>query len=345
MALAVYEAGGNVTFISLASHVSYVGYYGKVSEHLSIFDLATRDQLEHSGIHFEDCLSMKEQYLREDASRDEDVKYWTLLEWYINRDKDADYFIDEFRLNHINNDEQLSVISSIMTTCNGHVWLALRKSYLLKQHTDKVEDCLRELHNNHNVCVAGLNVNMRSSALITNISQTESVQADSWDRRNNASAVDTVSSTPVHAMRVDKDEPHLFIKAIHHAFTLLGLTDPLQMNSPDAAVIIVDDLHVEFTNIVSCLPDNSNVISYSMIYGGDRQSVLRYLSQPSGVLVTDVNTMSGMEARNVVYMGSFGGWGRDALLRAVCNLVIISIGHTYYNDLIRDGCMDGGVIT
>ena len=299
---------------------------------------------------FEDCLSLKKQYLTEDASRDEQVKYWTLLECFINKDKDAEYFIDEFRLYDIDDKlkSQLSVISSIMAACNGHVWLSLRKPRLEKQHADMVEDCLRELQHNQNVCVAGLKVNLRSSALITNISQTDAAQNSSiWDRRNNASAVDTVSSTPVHAMYVNDKKPHLFIKAIHHAFTLLGLTEVLQINSAHSAVIIVDDFWVKFTDIVSCLAGNSGVVSYSMKHGGDRQRVLSYLSQPAGVLVTDVDTMSGMEARNVVFMGYVSSYSRDALLRAVCNLVIISVyeDDSDYKGLLLDGCMDGGVIT
>ena len=40
------------------------------------------------------------------------------------------------------------------------------------------------------------------------------------------------------------------------------------------------------------------------------------------------------------------GGTRDALLRAVCNLVIITVwDDRAHTDLLREGCMDGGVYT
>ena len=62
--------------------------------------------------------------------------------------------------------------------------------------------------------------------------------------------------------------------------------------------------------------------------------MLAYLKNPSGLLVTNTTTFSGMEADRVICISQKGGTYRDAMLRATAQLVCINLDANLHDDLV-----------
>ena len=238
----------------------------------------------------------------------------------------------------------LSILDNIMSQCTGFLWIATRKTYLGTTEAALVRDKYKQFESSHGVSVTGLSVNLRSSANITNICNSNSVQDSStYDKQSYAAPVDTISSVPVFVLFSD-NTPDYLRQALNKAFTLLHIS-PLKQNTEDSVVIIVDNMaSFSSADIQNCLSNScSAVLSYTRHAGGDSTAVLRYLSNPAGVLITDRDAFSGMEARDVVWVGDrIGSYDRESLLRAVVNLTIITTDESAYKELSDAGCMSGG---
>jgi len=170
-ALSLSEQGRDVVYISLASTDRHSG---TVSPHRSVFDMATRRQLHNTNVRFEDAISMMEKYKQQHSqtrtTNAEKAKPSSidLLEWFIMNNADADYLVDELLLHteeHLLK-SVLSVLSSLVMHCRGHLWMATRTPNLSTNDINTIEHCLDNLRTYHGVCVAGLPVNQRSTGAI-----------------------------------------------------------------------------------------------------------------------------------------------------------------------------------
>ena len=84
----------NTYYISMSSTRYHTFPYNQVSGIPSIFDIASKIQFDGTGVQFLSALNLKEKYKTETGEENSNV--YELIQWFVERDCEANYFVDEF---------------------------------------------------------------------------------------------------------------------------------------------------------------------------------------------------------------------------------------------------------
>ena len=221
---------GITNYISMAA---VDAYKDKVRPHRAVFDIASEIQLRSLNVNFLDAHSLRKMYLQQFPGKSEKSGL-ELLEWFILKNKDQHFFIDELFLYGYDVDDirrVYSLLGGLMKQCTGHVWVAVRKTGLSKDRVKVMKSCLSDLEK-QGVCIADLPVNMRSAGSIARISADTNALRSTYDPSILVSAsLDTAPGTPVLALLSDIRSPAVLSQAFLKCFLEMGinpLTDPNQ---------------------------------------------------------------------------------------------------------------------
>jgi len=365
--LPTQTAGSAVYYLSLAAcdytepDVSSLPGSAIPLSYPSMFDLASKRQLQHTHVQCLHAPDLQSLYLSHHPGASPDKTMYELLTWFIKENPGAHYFIDELGVRtplvDVDNDGNpitdfteltrfVACLDNLMSICRGKLWLVLRKTGLWQTvHGEKLQTLLTELQVKHTICVPELKVNYRSTAAISLAAVSPS--SPDYDTTSEAAPCDTVQGHPVHVLQVGYDNnipsPALLRQGLDTAFSQCLNIDPLKDGSQDCVVVICEDEYRDVT--IKALGDKKARVVTHFPDQNDTAAVSQFLDRPEGVLITNIKAYSGMEAQTVLYVGQYGDDYRDCLLRAVSRLAVITFSSTQYDSFVCVGCFAAAKFT
>ena len=238
-------------------------------------------------------------------------------------------------------DEKLQHLEDLIKSCHNRIWLALRQTVTFnKGNFRKLEEFKRRLNHQYNFYLAELPIVMRSVAAITTCSNTYSQNINFGDERSCSFPIDTVTGRRPFVMR-SASKPRCLKKVLRKTFSLFDIPAYSKKNvkiEQQPLVIIASRMFEYITELMQALEEYTCLVYIVHEWDSDVTIMKDYLNNQSQscILFTDIDTFSGMEALNVLYLCDRNSIARDGMLRAVANLTYAMIGcYDYYEKFIK----------
>jgi len=295
-----------------------------------------------------------------------DMDAYDLVEWLVLSKKDVHIFIDEFGIHgksQVHYDKALKTITNIFSaspSMDRYVWLSCKRIGFGMSGRDnkKLETLVQQLRNEKGVCVPSLQVNLRSSSVITKFVQ-KAPSIDDFHPHPADPCSPQSSSSDVTPVCIHAPDAHIDTAILRKAFDagMIQLNiDPFSDDSTEVLVILTDsadtgicafealDGNKSDSRVCSYFPDSDACTNF---YKGCNtiEESLEKVNTKGGILITERQSFSGAEATNVVVICHDQAYMRDYSLRTISRLLIINTYHTdlYHNEFVKAGCTNGGV--
>ena len=356
-----------VIFLSLASSKRHDDYEGsgdklKVYNNPSIFDVASKMDFEGTGVLFVSLADILTATDIDDSIDGESTFSCNVLTRFMEKHKNAHFFIDEFPVQSKMSEDVVSFLAHIkQNMSNRCLWVTLRLCEVRSRDHEnimKTIDFFKTFFKNCGFDIPVLNTNMRNSSSI--LSTYESVygfgKKQNIERRKKENdkiisddarikeqvkmVVDRASLPPntVQGMKPVVVPVEGSSRRFHtEPFGTLGYVIKTYFGNENEPIVVLITEHKYFgtsnekyANIISKASEDCN--RDFLIYpfrnkrkvSEKRMTELReYLRNPRGVLVTDAEAFNGMQARNVVVISDGKKLDRNYIMRANSFVVFI----------------------